>query len=251
MSRFAKRSSTRSFDSVRPIESLEGRQMFTVTPAFIAPSTLTFVGDAANDTVTLYDNGNGGISGYYTNAGGTLSSFGVIPGIQNIRVSLGAGSDAFNYKLYGDMTLGGARYVNADLGKDNDVARFYADNDIDMGPNAYFDLGIQGNTGDDVINAFYDGELDGQLRLNLYGWDRNDQIVTQAKMQFGSTGTFFARSYGGEGDDSLDMIVRKENPFDTVSINAGVDGQGHVFGDKATRTPLAFDVNIEFLTVIP
>jgi hypothetical protein len=251
MSRFAQRSSTKSYSSARPIESLEGRQMFTVTPAFIAPNTLTFVGDAANDTVNLYDNGNGGISGSYTNAGGTLSSFGVIPGIQNIRVSLGAGNDAFNYKLYGDMLMGGARYVNADLGKDNDVARFRADGDIDFGPNAYFDLGIQGSTGDDYIDASYDGELDGQLRLNFYGWDGNDRIVTTAKTQFGSTGVFFARSYGGEGDDSLDMIVRKENPFDTVSINAGVDGQGHVFGDKATRTPLAWDLGIEFLTVIP
>ena len=124
MSRVSKHSSTPSYFSNRPIEQLENRQMFAVAPMFYAPSTLVFVGDAADDTLNLYDNGNGAISGNYTNPGGTQTPFGPIPGIQTIRISLSAGNDNFNYLVYGDMTLGGARYVNADLGKGDDTARF-------------------------------------------------------------------------------------------------------------------------------
>jgi hypothetical protein len=251
MSRFAKRSSKSSNSTARPIEELEGRQMFTVVPSVPAAGVLVFTGDAANDQVNIYDNGAGMIAGNYTNAGGGLTGFGWIGGFQTIYVNTGAGDDAFTYQIIADNLAGGARYVRANLGDGDDVSRFYAGNDIDLGPNAYYDINVYGGAGKDYIGAFYQGELDGQLRLIQSGVAGDDTLSIDAKLDFGSSGLFFARQYGGDGDDTMTLTPRKAFFFDPVVVDAGADGGPHIAGDRLTRTPLAADINIEFLTVVP
>src|ERR671912_1716741 len=113
MSRFAKRSSALSHSSARPMESLESRQMMTVTPSVPAPGVLVFTGDAANDQVNIYDNGAGLIAGNYTNAFGGVNSFGWAGGFNTIYVNTGAGNDAFTYQIIADNLGGGARYVRS------------------------------------------------------------------------------------------------------------------------------------------
>jgi len=252
MSRTSKRFSTMSYSGASPMESLEGRQMFTVTPAMPAAGVLTFVGDGANDTINLNDNGAGAISGSFTNFWGGLSFFGPIPGIQTIRVSTGAGNDYVNYQITGDMPAGSVRYVNVDLGAGDDVSRLYAGNDIDIAAGANFYYGVYGGSGKDYISTFYSGELDGQLRQTLSGGYDDDRIITNARLDLGSGGFFFNRTSGNEGDDTMDLLVRKVNPFDVVGVDAGASGGAHVFGDRLTRTPLAWnDATVEFLAVVP
>jgi hypothetical protein len=233
------------------MESLEGRQMFTVTPSVPAAGVLVFTGDAANDQVNILDNGAGAISGSYTNAGGGLTAFGWVGGFQTIYVNTGAGDDAFTYQIIADNLGGGVRYVRSDLGAGQDVSRFYAGNDIDLGPNTYYDINIYGNAGKDYIGAFYQGELDGQLRFIQNGGAEDDTLYLEAKLDFGSAGKLFARQYGGDGDDNMTLTPRKAFFFDPVIVDAQADGGAHFAGDRLTRTPLASDVNVEFLTVIP
>jgi hypothetical protein len=252
MSRFAQRSLKSSANAAtRPIESLEARQMFTVTPSVPAPGVLVFTGDAANDQVNIYDNGAGAIAGNYTNAVGGLTGFGWVGGFNTIYVNTGAGNDTFTYQIIADNLAGGARYVKAHLGDGHDTARFYAGNDIDLGPNAYYDISVYGDAGKDTISAFYQGELDGQLRLTQDGGLEDDVLTLDARLDVGSSGHFFARQYGREGDDTMSLTPRKAFFFDPVTVDALADGGPHLAGDHLTRTPLAADINVEFLTVVP
>ena len=251
MSRFAKRNSKSTSTTTRAFEALEGRQMFTVTPSFPSPGVLMFTGDAANDQVNIYDNGAGLISGNYTNAGGTQTPFGWVGGFQTIYVMTGAGNDAFTYQIIADNLGGGARYVRSDLGAGDDVSRIYAGNDIDLGPNAYYDFNVHGGDGKDYLGAFYKGELDGQLRFLQFGGAGNDTLSIDARLDVGSSGRFFARQYGMDGDDTVTLTPRKVFAFDPVVVDAGADGGAHVFGDRLTRTPLAWGVNFEGVLVVP
>ena len=250
MSRVFKRRPTQSHASARPIETLEGRQMFAVTLSFPAPNTIVFTGDAAHDRVHIFDDGAGAIAGNYTNAGGTQTPFGWLRGMQIIHVNTGAGNDTFTYQITADNLAGGRRYVRANLGDGNDIHRFYAD-DIDLGPTAYYDINVVGGAGKDHLGAFYRGELDGHLRLLQSGGLGDDYAGIDATLDFGSSGTFFARQWGGDGDDDMKLHARKAFFFDPVIIDAGADGGNHLVGDRLTRTPSAFDINVEFPTVVP
>jgi hypothetical protein len=251
MSRFAKRNSKSTSTTARAFETLEGRQMFTVVPSVPSAGVLVFTGDAANDSVNIYDNGAGLISGNYTNAAGTQTPFGWVGGFQTIYVNTGAGNDAFTYQIIADNLGGGARYVRSNLGAGDDVSRFYAGNDIDLGPNAYYDINVYGGDGRDYISAFYRGELDGSLRLIQTGAAGDDTLYIDARLDFGSSGHFFARQYGNDGDDTVTLTPRKAFAFDPVSVDAGADGGAHVLGDRLTRTALAWGINFEGLAVVP
>src|SRR5687768_5565409 len=242
MSRVFKHRPTQSYSTTSPIEALESRQMMTVTPSVPAPGVLVFSGDAANDAVNIYDNGAGAIMGNYTNAGGTQTPFGWVGGFQTIYVLTGAGNDTFTYQIINDNLGGGARYVRADLGAGHDTHRFYAGNDIDLGPNAYYDINVIGGAGKDHMSAFYQGELDGQLRLLQNGGLEDDYVSIDAKLDFGSSGKFFARQWGSDGDDTMNLQVRKSFFFDPVIIDAQADGGTHLAGDRLTKTPSVVDV---------
>jgi hypothetical protein len=234
----------------RPLESLEGRQMFTVAVAHILPDTVVCTGDAADDQVYVYDNGRGFVSGYATNAAGGLTAFGGWAGVRRVIVNTAGGDDEVNYRMYGDNLAGGATFVQVDLGDGNDTLKVDLTGDIDMGPNAYFDLKARGGKGKDTMVAYYRGEHDGRMSLQMDGGDDADSLVTDVRFDPGSTGGLFARSYGGLGDDTIDMLVRKVNPLDPVFVDAGVSGQGDV--DTVHRTPLAWnDATCEFVFVVP
>jgi hypothetical protein len=236
--------------TTRPVEPLEPRQLFAVTVAPIWPDTLILTGDAANDAINIYDNGSGLIQGSATDAVGGMTPFGPFPNIRRIVVNTGAGSDRVFYNLYGDNLAGGATFLNVDLGDGDDVFQFYAANDIDMGPNAYLDVKVRGGAGKDYLWALYRGELDGQMNINMDGGDGDDRLITDVKFDPGSTGAFLAGSFGGKGNDAIDLLVRKSNPFDPTFINALASGGDDT--DQITRTPWAFnDATCEFVSVVP
>jgi Ca2+-binding RTX toxin-like protein len=234
----------------RPMEDLESRQLCSVTVVHVAPDTLVLTGNAANDTVYLYDNGMGVVNGLATNPAGVLAPFGAFAGVHRIFMSMGAGRDYVNYQRYGDTLAGGATYINAKMGDGDDLFQFYAGNDIDLGPNAYVDLRVYGEGGKDTLTAFYRGELDGHLNVIFDGGDGDDLLHTEAKLDFGSAGGFLARSYGQAGNDNIDMLVRKANPADPAWVSAFASGGAGI--DMLHRTALAFnDATCEFVWVVP
>jgi hypothetical protein len=54
-----------------------------------------------------------------------------------------------------------------------------------------------------------------------------------------------------DGDDTVTLTPRKAFFFDPVTVDAAADGGAHVFGDRLTRTPLAWGVNFEAVAVVP
>jgi hypothetical protein len=239
-------------NALSPIETLEPRNLFTVTVAFAAPDMLIFTGDAAPDTTYIYDNGNGTIQGSRTGPGGVLVPFGPFPGIRNIYHSdTGTTNDRVFYNLIGDVPAGSVRKVNISPGAGDDFVQFAASNDIDTAVLSSFNLIVYAGNGNDYVLGKYSGELDGHLHMSFDGGDGNDRLITNATLHAGSTGSLFARSWGQNGDDNIDMHPRKLNPADPVSINASASGGAHVFGDKLSRTALAFnDATFEAIVVV-
>jgi hypothetical protein len=232
------------------VESLEGRRLFAVTLAMPAPDTLVFTGDSADDTVVIYDNGTGTLHGSYTVAPAVSAAFGPVGGIRQVYVDTGKGNDQVYYKVFGDMLVGGARYIGVSLGEGDDVMRFDAANDIDMGPNSYVNLRASGGNGNDYLGVLHRGELDGQFITTLSGGAGKDQLYTDVKFDPGSTGSFFNRSYGDDGDDAITLLVRKSNPADPTIINALASGGAG--WDNITRTPLAAnDATCEVVSIVP
>lgn len=236
--------------SANPIsfDTLEGRRLFAVAIGFVAPDKLTFTGDAADDTVIINDNGAGTVSGQVTNPAGVLVPFGPVFGIKQLDVKTLDGNDYVRYTLTGDPTV--VHNHRVDLGLGDDVFKMDATADIDFGPNIYLAMNAQGGLGKDYMAAYYRGEMDGRMDLTLDGGWGDDRLITDARFDAGSTGGFVAREWGNDGNDTLDLLVRKTNPADPIFINALASGGNGI--DSVTRTPWAAnDATCEFVAVVP
>jgi hypothetical protein len=233
------------------VESLERRDLFSWTLAMPAADTLVLTGDFNHDRAYIYDNGNGVISGQlYNHAAAAYVPFGPIGGIRAVQINAGKGDDFVSYSVIGDRILAGHRYVSADMSYGNDVLSYYAGNDIDTAAGAAFDVRAILGQGNDTLRAHQYGELDGYLGIAAAGQDGDDILTTDVRLQGGSTGKFFAVSYGDAGKDGINMLVRKDFFFDPVSISARASG-GADF-DTVNRTFLASnDATCEIVNIVP
>jgi hypothetical protein len=223
--------------------------MFAVAIGFVAPDTLTLTGNGANDTIIINDNGApaGFITGQATNGAGVLAPF-AMAGIRRILINTNAGNDAVAYNLNNDLF--GVRQVICRLGTGNDTFRMNALNDVDIPTGSYLQVQAFGEAGNDYMSMYHRGEVDGYEYLINDGGDGHDVLVQDVRLDFGSTGSLFARSLGQMGDDKQWLLVRKAFAFDPISINAVASG-GAGF-DSITRTPWAInDATCEVVAVIP
>jgi hypothetical protein len=222
--------------------------MFAVAIAFVAPDTLNFTGNFANDTIIINDNGAGVISGQATNGGGVLAAFPAFAGIHHVNINTNAGKDTVSYNFTADAV--GLHQVNASLGDGNDAFKLNANNDVDISANSDLYVFAYGNYGDDSISLYHRGEVDGDEYLISDGGDGQDSLVTDVYLQKGSSGLFTAQAMGSMGDDKISMLVRKELAADPITINAVASG-GAGF-DNITRTPWAInDGTCEVVAIIP
>jgi hypothetical protein len=211
-----------------------------------APDTLSIVGNAANDTVILRDNGIGGISGFATGHGGFSFT-----GIRNIRVSTGGGNDNVSYTLLGNLQIGQQRNLSVDLGpssfflgSDHFTANLYnpvtgigsdlrpgsslninafggdgrdvmvvnAARDTDVAIGAQLNLNLFGGAGHDSIQAYWYGENDGAVRLWADGGSGNDLVRGRLQEAFGSTGALSGVVHGRDGNDNLSLFLLTPKP---------------------------------------
>jgi hypothetical protein len=233
----------------RLVESLEPRTLFAVTVTFIAPSTLNFTGDFQADTIVINDNGAGVISGAANNATGTMIPFGSFAGITTVNVNAGANNDSVQYTVTGDMPSS-VRYVNVILGEGDDRFDARMNADIDMGFPSYLAIRGYGESGNDMLTALSRGEMDGHLAAMFDGGTGNDRLYTDVRLDSGSGGGPFCRSHGGDGDDTIDLVVRKANPLDPAWIDAFASGGTGV--DLLTKTAnVVSDATIEVVVIVP
>ena len=234
--------------SHKSFESLENRQLFAVAVAFIAPDTLTFTGNAANDAIYITDNGAGGISGSATNAAGVLAPFPAFAGIRKVFIQTNAGNDYVSYQITNDLAPAGHQ-LTVDLGAGNDILKVSAGADIDISGQSYLQMKLTGNMGDDIMKVFYRGEMDGRFDMTIDGNDGHDRLSTEANFDPGSAGSFVNRTWGSLGDDTMDLLVRKV-AGDPIGISAIASGGAGI--DSVTRTAwAAHDATTEFWSIVP
>ena len=223
------------------VEPLEGRRLFAVGIA-IPPGTATavFTGDGAADTVNLLDNGLNRIDGF---ANGL--PFVLPPGIRHVVVNSGGGNDQVYYTFTNN--LANNRSIEVSLGDGDDQFRLVNMYDV-SNPRLYVEA--SGGAGNDDLRAYAVTDVDNRLDLILGGDAGNDYVLADVALRSVSTGTVFARALGGDGDDTIDLLVRKAAPADPTVINALASGGNGV--DTVTRTIWSNnDVTCEFVAVVP
>src|SRR5262245_28205190 len=160
------------------LEQVEGRTCPSCTVT-VTGDTLRIIGDAANDTVSIADNGAKGI--VVTCDGVTHPA---ATGIQHVRVDTGAGDDKVTYTR--SATGGefkGTLDFSAKLGSGNDT--FTADFDANgLAGTARVTFDIQGGAGNDTITlnagtakAGMNIASGGRLTLNADGGSGKDKIT--------------------------------------------------------------------------
>jgi hypothetical protein len=94
---------------------------------------------------------------------------------------------------------------------------------------ATFNLSMWGGGDDDRIYADYTGELDGVLRLDLRGEDKQDTVSAIVNLQNGSTGQVgtdsrAARVSGGADNDNLTFFIYNPPDGTHLTHRAVIDG---------------------------
>src|SRR5262245_29831687 len=240
------------------VERLDAREVPACIVTHPAPDTVAIVGDNANDTVLIRDNGAGVISGSATGAG--VFAF---AGIKNIRVATNGGDDRVSYTLYANMLGTQQRNVSVDLGastwsgSNQFVANLYnpatgigsdllarsslalnvfggsgrdvifvnAFRDTDVAFGARLSMNLFGQAGNDIIQVNWHGENDGQMSLYADGGAGNDLIRGYFREDPGSTGVSSGQVRGGDGNDNLGLFMWTQNPpaIAVLDGGAGID----------------------------
>jgi hypothetical protein len=185
--------------------------------------TMVVFGDANANTVTITDDGQGGVAGQID----SLTASGT--NVSRVLISTGRNSDVVNYSLTGALSR--RQLLAVDLGWGNDTATFTATVGISAG--GLLSLGVEGNLGSDTITANvgsiaaqgaaflafdggsgedttnfgFSGALNGGLNFYTTGGSGNDTTTALLTIDAGSTGRLRGRVDGGSGNDTLTFNI--------------------------------------------
>jgi hypothetical protein len=234
------------------LEGLDDRALMSCSVGAVGGHVIV-TGDAANDQVTIRDNGHGGVTVVATGAG--VKSF---TGINKITVNTEGGHDQVTYTLWGSLV--GKQYVNVGLGSPygvgaggNDTFRATLANGIDLLPGSRLDLFVDGGGAKDNLNVIalgvdvragavlktqmtggngvdnitqrYNGELDGSLAMRTFAGAANDTVWQSMNCKPGSTGIIAGWVDGQDGNDSLSLFMYLQ-PAVTVTKADLIGGNG-------------------------
>lgn len=250
------------------VERLDTREVPACIVTLPTPDTVAIVGDNANDTVIINDNGAGIIFGAATGFGGFAAA-----GIKNVRVNTGSGSDQVTYNLIQNLLPGQVRTVNvqlgtgydrftanlfnpntgvgsdlmrasqltivADGGDGGDWLRINAQHQVDVALGAALNMILYGEAGNDVITGYYQGHNYGKVSIRDFaGGAGEDTIRGIIREVPGSTGVSSGQVRGDDGNDNLSLYMWTQNPpsFAVLDGGAGID--------LATGTANVMKVNV-------
>jgi hypothetical protein len=135
--------------------------------------------------------------------------------LTSLSMQLGGGNDVVDMTYYQlSVAVGSTSKTRVQGGDGNDSLKFqYADeNPTTIYGELQFDL--LGGTGDDVIDVnllwtLIGGaiDLDGRLRLNIFGQEGDDDISAQARFDDVSLGNYSLVVMSGSGDDKVRAVV--------------------------------------------
>lgn len=114
-------------------------------------------------------------------------------------------------------------------GKDRIDFNFH---DTDVRTGSTLSVLAYGMRGNDNITLDSDGEVDGEYKFSLQGWDGNDAVKANILLDTGSNGTLSGNVHGDTESDNLRLAVRHQTGSN-ADVDAIVDG-GHSLFDNDT-----------------
>jgi hypothetical protein len=270
MSLHSSRHSKSSTNQFRPrVETLEARTVPAVSVAF-AGTTATVTGDAADNVVSIRDNGDGDLT---ITAGGTFTGNNVRRIVVNLHDgkdrftytqtgnrtrdmqivgTLGNGNDLFTGRILGDINAFRTLDLQVDGKKGADGLDLTANSDVDIQNGAVFNARLFGGDARDRVDFNYQGELDGVLRYTLRGDAGDDNgvafIRATVRADLGSSGQVgisgeAALVDGGSDGDSVAHFVFKNAADILLAVSAREDGgSGTDVGNRTTNVSV---LNVE------
>lgn len=242
-------------------------------------NVLRLSGDLAADTVTISHNGagkivlsgtanlDGELPGTVVRIEGDLSGGNdrvtfnqgsTTAGVSQTRsltvdLELGGGADRFTANLHGGITSGdkltlkvnGGGFSAWDDGADNitvNAGVLNGGDDFDIATGGVLDVRVYGGLGNDTLRLNYDGDLDGDILLDMRGGDGDDALTVRAEPDAGSRGLLQggddvfgnptqARVRGDAGSDAITFHFDKDVPADGVKAIVLLDGGWSPFDD--------------------
>jgi hypothetical protein len=268
MYRFWTKTSTRRTPRFLPrLEALESRWCPSTAGIVQNGSALLIQGDGANDTVTISDNGLGGITASITLATGTQTRSAA--GIRSIRINAGSGNDTIGYALTGPLSqpesltlnLGkGSSQVDLDYSAGLDTAalavhiagksggsqlttQFGALTNSRL--NLHESLGLAGGTS----HVNFGGPVSSSLIVvTVTGGPASDQVFAQVGDVTNSNIQFFDHLGGGANTFDLQAAGNLLNAVVHFDISAGSGGNTITFNAQGVNLDTTSRLNLDSWT---
>lgn len=181
------------------VEALEDRFCLSCTFLPKGLGGVLVLGDTANNTVGILDDGTAGAKNIVISCDGVTKEF---SGIKSVRVDTGEGDDVVEYGFTkGNMTLSSPRTVRVNLGNGDD--RFLLQQD-DLTTFCKFYLDVHGDAGNDNLSAASGLETHAPFKVRLRGDAGEDEVFSRFSLRSGSVDVVLL---GGDGDDLLNLTV--------------------------------------------
>jgi hypothetical protein len=120
----------------------------------------------------------------------------------NCNVSLGAGNNAFNGFLNGNLLGHSMANIMVGASAGSNLLLMNAHH-VNVAQSSAINVNLQGGTGQDIIATDYLGELDGTLTVRHHGGGGNDMQTMKLAAEPGSIGKIDALTAGDAGNDKL------------------------------------------------
>jgi hypothetical protein len=161
-------------------------------------------------------------------------------GSLNLTVRGSAGDDRITSTTVAQLASNSVLDVSLDGNAGNDSVRSLTTSFVGVAAGARFDANVTGGSGDDDIQATYQGQMNGSVGLFMDAGNGNDRVGANYALTRGSTGSMPpAVMLGGPGNDDLTMLIT--NLGTGLTINNFLDGGSGTNSCVRTTNVIAVD----------
>jgi hypothetical protein len=246
------------------VEALESRWCPSTSGIVQSGSALVIQGDGANDTISVSDNGQGGVTASITLAKRTQTLSAT--GITSIQINAGNGNDTINYALTGALSQ--PESLTLSLGK----GRSQANLDFSAGlTNSALAVHIAGRAGASQLTTQFGALSNSRLNLGEFlglaggtshvnfggpvsgslvvvsvsGGPANDQVFAQVGDVSNSNIQFFGHLGKGANTFDLEAAGNLQNAVVHYDISAGSGGNTFTFNAQGVNLDMTSRLNLE------